>query len=392
MHNRIVNSIAHVENAQVSGPKAALVESVQGVRSNDLLNSAVAPVEALSHKVVVISLEEKVFCSTPAPAVPNQAQFTIDVNAGNQSKGDSAEAQCSKWVEIKQGKQALGKINLSQTDVQFLGGTDVCGEGAISVEGDFDSEGSILSDGGRGLIVHIPHPPQRFAELCVSPSKNSNDGGGQSSKKKKRRKKGARRGRPGLSPGTSYPHGFIFGSSRPASQGVTHPGIALVQARLTSEFSWDPKPVSLPKGSLMGLQGSLFELYFLLPREYSITRRASHPFPQGNRRPRRSLAGRHILSPKGIDVLVDTSYSAESALIPFVTTRSHLSTILSALGSVQPGLSPGTSYPHGFVFGSSRPASQEVTHPGIALVQARLTSEFSWDPKPVSLPKGLVLN
>ncbi|KAM7462216.1 hypothetical protein LguiA_030337 [Lonicera macranthoides] len=39
-----------------------------------------------------------------------------------------------------------------------------------------------------------------------------------------------------------YPHGFVSGSSRPASQGVTHPGISLAQARLTSEFSWDPKP------------------------------------------------------------------------------------------------------------------------------------------------------
>ncbi|KAM7464489.1 hypothetical protein LguiA_032610 [Lonicera macranthoides] len=39
-----------------------------------------------------------------------------------------------------------------------------------------------------------------------------------------------------------------------------------------------------------------------------------------------------------------------------------------------------------------RSASQGVTHPGISLVQARLTSEFSWDPKPVSYPKGLVLN
>ncbi|KAM7515348.1 hypothetical protein LguiA_004931 [Lonicera macranthoides] len=62
-------------------------------------------------------------------------------------------------------------------------------------------------------------------------------------------------------------------------------------------------------------------------------------------------SGRLILPPKGIDVLVDTPYSVGSALIPFVTTRSHLT-------------------------------SQGVTHPGIALVQARLTSEFSWDPKP----------
>ncbi|KAM7495832.1 hypothetical protein LguiA_020246 [Lonicera macranthoides] len=48
------------------------------------------------------------------------------------------------------------------------------------------------------------------------------------------------------------------------------------------------------------------------------------------------VQGRHILPSKGIDVLVDTSYSVGSALIPFVRTRSHLSTILSALGSVQP--------------------------------------------------------
>ncbi|KAM7473930.1 hypothetical protein LguiB_021173 [Lonicera macranthoides] len=45
--------------------------------------------------------------------------------------------------------------------------------------------------------------------------------------------------------GSPCPHGFVSGSSRPASQGVTHPGIALVQARLTSEFSWDPKPESI---------------------------------------------------------------------------------------------------------------------------------------------------
>ncbi|KAM7481121.1 hypothetical protein LguiB_005704 [Lonicera macranthoides] len=93
-------------------------------------------------------------------------------------------------------------------------------------------------------------------------------------------------------------------------------------------------------------------------------------------------SGRHILPPKGIDVLVDTPYSVGSALIPFVTTRSHLSTILSALGSVLDRPQPQDIYPHGFVSGSSRPASQGVTHPGISLAQARLTSEFSWDPKP----------
>ncbi|KAM7511839.1 hypothetical protein LguiB_010714 [Lonicera macranthoides] len=99
-------------------------------------------------------------------------------------------------------------------------------------------------------------------------------------------------------------------------------------------------------------------------------------------------SGRHILPPKGIDVLVDTPYSVGSALIPFVTTRSHLSTILSALGSVLDRPQPQDIYPHGFVSGSSRPASQGVTHPGISLVQARLTSEFSWDPKPVYFNLG----
>ncbi|KAM7524070.1 hypothetical protein LguiA_013972 [Lonicera macranthoides] len=63
-------------------------------------------------------------------------------------------------------------------------------------------------------------------------------------------------------------------------------------------------------------------------------------------------------------------------------TRSHLSTILSVLGSVLDRPQPQDIYPHGFVSGSSRPASQGVTHPGISLVQVRLTSEFSWDPKP----------
>ncbi|KAM7475799.1 hypothetical protein LguiB_023042 [Lonicera macranthoides] len=122
---------------------------------------------------------------------------------------------------------------------------------------------------------------------------------------------------------------FVSGSSRPASQGVTHPGIALVHyslnfgVRLTSEFLWDPKPVSYPGGL-------------------------------------------------GIDVLVDTPYSVGSALIPFVMTRSHLSTILSALGSVLYRPQPQDIYPHGFVSGSSRPASQGVTHPGIALVHYSL--------------------
>ncbi|KAM7502862.1 hypothetical protein LguiB_001766 [Lonicera macranthoides] len=65
---------------------------------------------------------------------------------------------------------------------------------------------------------------------------------------------------------------------------------------------------------------ALFELQFLLPREYS------------------SLAGRHILPPKVIDVLVDTLYYVGSPLIPFVTTQSHLSTILSTLGVTHPGI------------------------------------------------------
>ncbi|KAM7465255.1 hypothetical protein LguiB_012817 [Lonicera macranthoides] len=71
----------------------------------------------------------------------------------------------------------------------------------------------------------------------------------------------------GPQPRNVYPHGFLFGSSRPASQGVTHPGIALVQARLTSEFSWDAKPVSLPKG-------------LVLVSEYTQPRKLSRP-PQG---------------------------------------------------------------------------------------------------------------
>ncbi|KAM7523241.1 hypothetical protein LguiA_013143 [Lonicera macranthoides] len=82
---------------------------------------------------------------------------------------------------------------------------------------------------------------------------------------------------------------------------------------------------------------------------------------------------------KDVDFVVASDGNEEED----VTTRSHLSTILSALGSVLDWPQPQDIYPHGFVSGSSRPASQGVTHPGISLVQAGLTSEFLWDPNPI---------
>ncbi|KAM7484893.1 hypothetical protein LguiA_000902 [Lonicera macranthoides] len=94
--------------------------------------------------------------------------------------------------------------------------------------------------------------------------------------------------------------------------------------------------------------------------------------------------------------LVDTfGETADTKTIVHKVSKVSLKFVYLALGSGAAAFShrpqPQDIYPHGFVSGSSRPASQGVTHPGISLVQARLTSEFLWDPKPVSLPKGLVL-
>ncbi|KAM7499444.1 hypothetical protein LguiA_023858 [Lonicera macranthoides] len=119
------------------------------------------------------------------------------------------------------------------------------------------------------------------------------------------------------------PHGFVSGSSRPASQGVAHPGITLTA-------------YSLNFGVLMRSEATL-------------------------KRPRR-----HILPPKGIDVLVDTPYSVGSALIPFVTTRSHISTILSALG-----------YPLTALFlGAHDQLPRKSPILGLLWPRTRLTSEF----------------
>ncbi|KAI5323853.1 hypothetical protein L3X38_032926 [Prunus dulcis] len=68
--------------------------------------------------------------------------------------------------------------------------------------------------------------------------------------------------------------------------------------------------------------------------------------------------------------------------IMHVTPRDQLcrSTILSALGP--------PSGPHGFISGSSRPTSQWVTHPGIALAPNSLNFGVPTTPKPVSSQKA----
>ncbi|KAM7527379.1 hypothetical protein LguiB_030789 [Lonicera macranthoides] len=68
-----------------------------------------------------------------------------------------------------------------------------------------------------------------------------------------------------------------------------------------------------------------FELHFLLPSEYSITRRASHPSLQGNRRPRRHIVLGGVRSDTICNDPIPPQYD------------------IAALDSVQPGLSPGTS-------------------------------------------------
>ncbi|KAI5344123.1 hypothetical protein L3X38_012000 [Prunus dulcis] len=47
----------------------------------------------------------------------------------------------------------------------------------------------------------------------------------------------------------SGPHGFIYGSSRPTSQWVTHPGIVLAPNSLNFGVPTTPKPVSSQKAS-----------------------------------------------------------------------------------------------------------------------------------------------
>ncbi|KAM7461611.1 hypothetical protein LguiA_029732 [Lonicera macranthoides] len=84
-----------------------------------------------------------------------------------------------------------------------------------------------------------------------------------------------------LAPG-HLPSRLCFWELTTSFPGVTHPGIYLVQARLTSEFSWDPKPLPF----LHTREYSSLKLPFLHTREYSSLR-ASHPSPHGNRRPRR---------------------------------------------------------------------------------------------------------
>ncbi|KAM7481399.1 hypothetical protein LguiB_005982 [Lonicera macranthoides] len=185
-------------------------------------------------------------------------------------------------------------------------------------------------------------------------------------------------------PGNPFPHGFVSGSSRLASQRVTHPGISLAAYSLNFGVLMGSEASKPPKGLVLVSEYAVpstfnpkmgmapFELQFLPFKGVLITRRASHPSPQGNRRPLSynssppreysSLGGRHILPPKGIDVLVDISYNWAAL--------SRTALFLEALDQF-----PRGSPILGFLWSTTR-----------------LTSEFSWDPKPVSYLEGLVLN
>ncbi|KAM7525084.1 hypothetical protein LguiA_014986 [Lonicera macranthoides] len=81
-----------------------------------------------------------------------------------------------------------------------------------------------------------------------------------------------------------YPHRFVSGSSRPASQGVTHPGIALVHYSLNFEVLMGSEASESPKATIPPHKGVL------------LARRASHPSPQGNRRPRQHIVLCGVLS------------------------------------------------------------------------------------------------
>ncbi|RXH75266.1 hypothetical protein DVH24_029987 [Malus domestica] len=110
------------------------------------------------------------------------------------------------------------------------------------------------------------------------------------------------------------------------SKWVTHLRIALVRTRLTSEFRWNPKPVSSQKASCH--------------RRWACTYKAHHPFFVGR-------CGITILSALGPD---------------------HVLTVL--------------------FLGTHMRTSQWVSHHGIALARTRLTLEFQWNPNPVSSQKA----
>ncbi|CAN6699609.1 unnamed protein product [Malus baccata var. baccata] len=143
---------------------------------------------------------------------------------------------------------------------------------------------------------------------------------------------------------------LFLGTHTRTSQWVTHPGIALART-----------PIELPKGLVLGRDEKKYIYKDHSPRRCGMSQ--STPI----RGPTSSSA--HFRPGIGSDT-------------KFITSRArlHHSTILSALG-------PDHALTVLFM-GTHTRTSQWVTHPGIALVRTRLTSEFRWNPRLVSSQKA----
>ncbi|KAM7481595.1 hypothetical protein LguiB_006178 [Lonicera macranthoides] len=111
------------------------------------------------------------------PGVRGNAEFDSGVapieNESNTGEF-AASVQGFKWIEIHKGKKVLGEASGSHLVSQLSEAYEVGGDVVSPFEDEADSVGSIRSDGGRGLIVHVPPHLRRLTELCILPSKNSN--------------------------------------------------------------------------------------------------------------------------------------------------------------------------------------------------------------------------
>ncbi|RXH84513.1 hypothetical protein DVH24_032797, partial [Malus domestica] len=164
--------------------------------------------------------------------------------------------------------------------------------------------------------------------------------------------------------GLPFSHGFVFGNSRANSQWVTHPGSALTSFSLNFGVPTEPEASELPKGLVLG-------------RDENIHLRIT---PLGDVRCYKiQIANKQIN--KNHITRWGNPICHISARDP-TTSRARLryNTILSALG-------PNHALTVLFL-GTHTRTSQWVTHHGIALARTHLTSEFRWNPKPVSSQKA----
>jgi len=132
----------------------------------------------------------------------------------------------------------------------------------------------------------------------------------------------------------------------------------------------EPEASELPKSLVLGRDENI---HIMLTRSTLLSDVGCYNPPLlGARRPRRHTFGHGL-------VLIPNCHILTWA--PTISrARLHCSTILSALGP---------DHALTFLFlGTHTRTSQWITHHEIALVQTSLTSEFRWNPKPVSSQKA----